>query len=1278
MPTGAVLGPLGNVAVPFAHGELANALSKLDPVLAVPSKRELFDPQSSQVKTYNSKQEVFNGQSVYLETYFEGALFETPNTFITDLLFPFRRYDDINFAWDYYYFPLFPAVRTAQLAPPVKLGYTSRRGEATMSRYALSVEGLTEDQRSNLGKTMMTGLLSSLAHGFASMFELNGFRALFKEPATYQRFFFEAQLHDIDPKKQLLVELSHFDILRRNNNGFPMLVDMAQQEMRETQQLSLTYAIIPPGSRSIFARSPEMRFYNLRGPGAAQNADLLGDSPQVQDTFAGVRLLVARPYYFDGAGVVVSPMERQIMIGDFGIQDNVVDGGEAQTYRTSQIEPSMLSVNQNKFVKLPIKWLLMHNSRFDKGTGRLRAEHRDLAAKGAQIAARLGIPTPEGRLDMFIYQTRTALQTTVNNEATHWGQMDSWALLDHVVDNIGKTSAFQATVALGEFDWRAIENGLALIRMIRNKTPGDLDERFLAVTLSNVPTVPGDTQAPGGNLVGGQQLPTRAALGAAFANTTGYLPYGYGTISGLRTIAREAATSEEAFGYISESARLTAQQFDGAFDRLVRFYRTLYSDAHPALDPRYAPAPYRSSDTGEAGNEENIAIAFGYNILDDPYLPVYYVPAGGAAGAGGAGTYEDIVRLTTDAAVADGRETGPYEVFRRYLPTMLTAGAPLQLQQTFGRRAAFEDFERRFNASRFADAYKNKLANDRARGAVDATASRAGTRTLRTTPSSTAATVEDDNAAALTQSISPSPFVQFQENEVAAKALSTSQAQRVWSRVIDYVNSNTTPVPLTNADIASWANGDAAGRAAASTLATSNVPAGGFLTRLSVPYEKLRPELRLASPFNTGQVLDRNASSDAMAALKRSATTDIDLAPIFSMQRGGLRSGQAAIPQERVVQRAQLGGYAGLSSAAPTFMGQIGTDAIPDARGTGGTYLVVNANMRRRWLEASKLANIGEKIARKAFIVAPITEQVCQSMADNNVCLPFAHLLLRPFKRYTTECIVLLAMSPQTPIGFTATHDPRVNYFSNGVTEKFFIHVVLYTESINMRPERTMIIPDARVSGYRGGDNLEPFSPKTFVADKVADLPFEGPSVIVVMQPAGSLFGKFSYVARSGERSGSGAEHMFGSVIDIRGYFGAVKSGSFASRAVRMDDGSLPGAHAHAGALAAGVEPRAYGEEWPHYASALHTNLLYSFKDLRLPGRLRGCRFTNEQSWDNTVCLQARQKFCTAFGSTTPTAQIRGVDHFADSSEDGVFARRMGSDNNPYTDVYNDLPTLVG
>jgi hypothetical protein len=1276
MPVSASLGPLGNVALPFAHGELKNALAKLDPVLALPSKREVFDPQSSQVKTYNSKQEVFNGQSVYLETYFEGALFETPNTFITDLIFPFRRYDDINFAWDYYYFPLFPAVRTAQLAPPVKLGYTSRRGEATMSRYALSVEGLTEDQRSNLAKTMMTGLLSSMAHGFASMFELNGFRALFREPAVYQRWFFEAQLYDPDPKQQLIVELAHFDILRRKPLAWQSLVDMAQQEMRDTQQLVLTYAIIPPGARSLFANSKEMQFANLRGPGSQQIMDLRGSAPELQNEFAGVRLLVARPYYFDGAGVVVSPMERGIMIGDYGIQDNVVECSEPSTYRTCQIEPAMLSVNQNRFVKLPIKWLLEHNSRFDKATGLLRAEHRELASRGIAIAASLGIPTPEGRIDMFVYGTRTALQTVVNNEASHWGQMEKWALLDHIVDQIGKTSAYQAAVALGEYDWKAIENGLALIKMIRNKTPTALDAAFVRATLRNGPTAPGQTTAPGGTLNGSQQLPTRSELGAEFANVAGYMPYGYGTVGSLLTMADEASTSEEAYGYLAESARKTVIDFAGAYDRLVRFYRTLYTDAHPAFDVRGVPSIYRSSDQGEAGKERNIALAFAYNVLSEPYLPVYYVPPAGATttstATGGAGSFQDIVTETTPA----DRATGPYEVFRRYLPAMLTSGAPLPLQQKFGTVASFQDFERAFNSSRFADAYKNKLANDRARAAADR-AARTGTRTLRTT----ASTVEDDNAAALTQSTSPSTFVQFQENEVTGRNLSVSQAQRVWSRVIDFVTSNTAPIPLTNGEIASWSNGDTAGRAAAAALQTSNVPAGAYLTRLSVPYEKLLPELRLASPLNTGQVLDSRASGEALAALKKSSTTELDLTPIFSLlHRGGLRDAASSIPQERVVQqqRAQLGGYAGLSTGVPPVMTTVGVDSIPNARGTGSTWLVVNQEMRRRWLEANNIANIGERIGRKAFIIAPITEQVCNNMATNNIVLPFAHLILRPFKRYRTECVVFLAMSPQTPIGFTATHDPRVNYFSNGVTEKFFIHVVLYTESINMRPERVMIIPDVRVSAYLGGDNLEPFSPKTFVADKVADLPFNGPSVFVVMQPAGSLFGKYSYIARSGDRrQGASMENMFSSVIDIRGFFGAVKSGSLAARAVRLDDGSLPGAHAHAGALAAGVEPRAYGEEWPHYSSALHTNFLYKFNELRLPGRIRGCRFTTEQSWDNTVCLQARQKFCTQFGSTTPTAQIKGCDHFADNSEDGCFDMRMGKYNTPYSEIYVALPNLV-
>ena len=1300
MPLGPVPTAGNNVGIPIANGDYSRALSQLDPILALPTKRELFDPHNAQVRTYNSKQEAFNNQVVYLETFFEGALFETPNTFITDQIFPFRRYDDINFGWDFLNFPLFPAVRTAQLAPPVKLGFERREGRATMSRYSLSVEGLTEDQRTNLGKTVLTGLISAMSAGFMSMFELNGFRALFREPSIYQKYFFEAQIYDIDANKKLMFELEHFDQLRRSGTGFADLVNNAQQEMRDTQQLELSYAIIPPGARSIFAASPEMRFANLRGPGSQQIMDLQADAPEFATRFAGVYLLVARPYYFDGAGIVLSPLDHKLTIGGFGIQDNVIDGCEPSQFTTAQIEGSMFSVNDNKFIRLATEWMIDNNQRFDKVTGRLRTEHAEIAAQNYRLAARLGVPTPNYVFDMFVYHTLTATQKVQFDTASHWGQMESWALTDHVIDNIGKVSAYRAMLAVGEADWRSIERGLTLKNQIRAKVPTDDDIAF-ALVAAPPPTAPGETIAARGSLYGAQSLPTRAQLVRAnptiFGDLDGYLPYGYGTIGGLFTIADEAATSEQAYGYISAQARTIAADFAPAFKRWFQFYKALYTDQQVATNARYVPAVYKSSDQGEAGREIDEMLAFAYNIVDDAPLPMYVQGAGGGGGGdtgaggregstravgetGATGTATSTARTTpggapvfeevADVSAANGVK--PYESFRDYVPAMLERGAPLQLQETFGTLGRFRDFEKRFNASKFADAYSDKLADDRARRSAQSSRT---TRTLRVTPASALESLEDDDAAAAAQSDSPSPFVQFQYNEIMTKALSPSEAQRIWSRVAAYVNSGTAPVPLTNATIGSWKSNDTDARQTARVLGQAEVPQGAYLTRLSVPYPQLARGTYLASPLNAGQVLAPNgASSVALAALKKNSLTDIDVAPIFSMANGGLRNQAETVPAAE--RGPASGGYFGLSSAQPPALRAVGEDIVVNARGTGSSWLVVNENLRRRWLEAGRVTNIGERVGRRALLLAPITRDVCLSMANKNIPPAWAHLVLRPHKRYSSQAIVLLSMTPQTPIGFTATHDPRVNYISNGITEKFIIHVVLYTETINMRPERVMIIPDALITGYGGGDSLKPFTPATYVPGKLADLPLDGPSVIIVMQPAGSLFGKNAYLTSAGD--GGASRRMFGSVLDIRGYFGVTKAGPRLGRALDLDGTQLPYASSGAVVSSSSAEPRAAGEDYPHYLSALYTNYVWPFKDLKVPGRMRACKFTPNPIYDNTVCLQERQKFCIGFGATVPTAQIAGKDHFADSTEDGCAARRAGKDNKPYSDIYKDLPILVG
>jgi hypothetical protein len=526
-------------AYSVAEAQIGGALEKLNPILALTSKREMFDPTNNQRMTFHSKQQAFNEKYEYLETYFQGALFETPNSFMTQAIFPHRRYDDIYFRWDYIHFQAYPAVRTAQHAPATKVTFETKEGSATMSRYALAVEGLDEDQRTAIGQTMLSGMLSSVAHGFLSVFELNGFRAIFREPAIHQKFFFEAQLYDIDSNRKLQVELQHFDIIRRRENGFPTLVDMVRAELRETQKLDVTDAIIPTGTRSIIARSEWMTQYYRRGDGNKEFADLQGAAPTLQTAFAGVNLHVARTYYFDGANIAVNPMSRTIMIGDYTIQDDFVEDMPPEQYQTSMTEPSMLSVNENRFEKLTVEWLLKWNNRFD-AQGNLRLEHYEIAKKNYTLANSLNVPAPDKRLDMFIYATETPGQT-VFNVASHFGHMEKWALMPHTVAGIGETSAYRVREEMGPAASDAIDAGVNMIRRIRHKLLTPIDEVFMR--LAAVEPVAAGAGAAGqaaGNTNGGHSLPTLGALTAVAAGfpNDGYLPAGYGTISGDRKSTR--------------------------------------------------------------------------------------------------------------------------------------------------------------------------------------------------------------------------------------------------------------------------------------------------------------------------------------------------------------------------------------------------------------------------------------------------------------------------------------------------------------------------------------------------------------------------------------------------------------------------------------------------------------------------------------------------------------------------------------------------------------------
>lgn len=1217
-------GPMQTQAFPVAHGASGSVLDRLNPALALLSKREQFDPSDNMAKSFQSKSESFEERVVYLQVFFEGALFETPNQFMTQVLFPFRVYDDVNFGWEYWHFPAMPMVRTAQHAPPIKNTFQRKRGTATMSRYAMAVEGSSEADRTTTGQTITLGKLSSMAHSANSMFELNGFRAIFKEPALMRKYFYEAQLYGVDLARKLAVELSHFDILRREPLGFQNLTDDVQQEFSETMQVRATHAIISEGSRSIFANSEMMQEYRKRGAGNQQFQDLQGDAPALQQSFAGVSLLVARRYYFDGAGFTVNPMQRRIQVGGFGIVDNFNPSCDPEQYRTRMSEAALFDVDANGgggFQWLDTAWLVANNSRFN-ADGNLTAQHYELAKRNVKVANAYHLPLTDNRLDMFIYATPRSSPDggVVFNVASHWGQMERWALMDHAVRNIAATSAVAARRRIGDKNEAAIIAGLEQIERIRRKA---LDADDLAFMRAAAPEPTSGPQADG-NKYGAHDLPVGGAVPAGAA-AGGYLPAGFGTFGGALTIGEAAGTSG-AYNYIDQNVRDTFQAFLPAVTALFAAYNEIYHRAdpqmperaqqtHPALLARYAPDYYKSAspDATEAA-KMNAMLAFGYNVLTEVHLPVYLARADAAAVP--AGELED---LAPGFQELDGANDDIDDI-----SSLLQGGAPLILQNAFGTNAAATAFRTSFNASAFADAYDAYM-----------TASRVRTR---------GAAVPGADA-----------FARFVNRELlgqgrSAGARSAAEQVRLLTRVVGFVNGDTAPQKITTALLDSYA-----GEAPSGAAAAAQSPAGArtlYLTRLSVPFERLIPGVQLASPIDSSAVL---ASADDLA--RAAAAGDLARTVIFSGARAGERR-PLRQPQGQSARSALFGAARG----APAFAGDVATDALPGV--VASTARVTNKNLAERWAAANALANPLLRAATKMFLAAPITRAVVCSFAANHIALPLAHIVARPHKNYSTDAVVYLSVPERRPIAFTAVHDPRVNYIYDGITEKYIVHLVLYTESVLTHGQSVIIVPDARVSGYHGGDNLVPYSTRTYKVEDVRKGNRSSPSAIVMAMPSGSLHGAHRHVGRAARTSAGssvgGGEHLFGNVFDIRGRWGRAALGNKGGAQSTM---AITGAEpAHTGAYA-------------QYSAAFFYTYLFGFDKLKSPGVLRECRIKTSQEYDNTVVLQERQ-LVSVNGGGTPDAEIPGCDHFKDATENGCRGRRIGTDNSPYSNIYRPLPQL--
>lgn len=280
--------------------------------------------------------------------------------------------------------------------------------------------------------------------------------------------------------------------------------------------------------------------------------------------------------------------------------------------------------------------------------------------------------------------------------------------------------------------------------------------------------------------------------------------------------------------------------------------------------------------------------------------------------------------------------------------------------------------------------------------------------------------------------------------------------------------------------------------------------------------------------------------------------------------------------------------------AQPSFYGKAMVDVVD------GEFQV-NRNMAIRYSRANReerdpLVRIGTQM----LLLAPVCRATYERLIDADVRCPVAVLGERPFRRYETGSILYVRGGER--LGFTAYSHNDVHISVNAVNKTLSVHYSFYFAPIIKNTSEYFIAEDVVVTGYKGGDDLVPFTARTFSAKKsVARQPG---SVFFFLVPYGSLRGP----------------NAVPETHDIRGRFDEdVWQNRLQERAM-------------------------HNVNKPHYPSALYYNAVYHFDNLITVSQDEQDYFRHEGRHDNTVTHQTMQWM---YNPTTKTKdKILNTGHF--------------------------------
>ena len=832
--------------------------------------------------------------------------------------------------------------------------------------------------------------------------------------------------------------------------------------------------LFPPDAAGLNCIDPAQIEYYRKG---GNNERAANDEGEYLQSYLGTTIYEVPYYYIDDRDLVTNFSTRRVKIGDATAVMDFYPG--SRHYTTGRTRTAILNMDAQggRFEEFDIDTVTKFSGIFTK-TGAYSPALQDFVTK-------LNAGEYAGKIEVQPYQ----LPPLRRNKATgHFDLIDvigemhlAFLSPDHHREIInGFIDKFQDLS--DPSNRKDIVDGLALMERLSKPdlTSADVRAYFAAVktAIGNVTTGIAPANAYG-----------TLDIKSITANTQGNLdpavearvePYGYGTWSGIRTLAAESAIFNG-----GAARKATAERFVEAIQKMEKPLSGVFR-RNVTFDPRFCPFFLRTT----SNVQDEALCTFVHSLLAPDVKPVFVE-------GGTGGVFADIGQLFN----APGATVNVYAPLARQLAFLLGESPSWQTATTGStadaKRATFNGlFLRHENEYR---ALLNPIiapgANDGVRAAAVAQAvadkwlaeDRGSGRVLRT----------DENG-------SVEPFVQLAYNLIRYNlndiGLPTGKSQ-LDAEVIDtWAKSNLGEYRVmgaTNVSVAGLASTDL-NRTLANLGAT---PTSWVNTRLFIDGSAFS---RWATNVNR---LSAAAQATAVAALNiRPANPVFPGVPVIG--------NTANVPQFIEEMSKSQSEYADVGDPMRNLISHNDTKMTlltEMQKATDDTFRSQMQSLMTQ-LGAPRFAEGNELITRWNHVRASETDPIRRAVAimyllqqfdgltmsafkENDVPLPYEGLLLRVSRRYTAGSVILLKKGSELGNLFYG-HDAAEAGETVGQNVWKFVYSIWFGAMIK-RPDHMLLAPDVTVHKYHGGEGVKIYEPGKTKGD-----------INVLMVPYGSASGK--------------------------------------------------------------------------------------------------------------------------------------------------------------------------